>query len=75
VPTATSTAASQLAVDHNSRDAPHTVLLCPGRHFRLLHIVNFNFMSRPGNPTYKLNRLLAGHAPSNEHFNFSSVLP
>src|SRR5213080_1550198 len=65
------TARSKFAINHNGRYAPYTVTFRLGRDFRLVHIVNHNFVL-PGNPLYHLNSLFAPPTSCTEHFNFLS---
>jgi hypothetical protein len=63
-------ATGQLAVDHNSRQAPDAVLLRAGRDALLVHIVDLNSVVRTCDSPDHIDRFLAGRAPGAKDFDF-----
>jgi hypothetical protein len=61
-------AASQLAVDHDSRQAAHAVLFRASRDALLVHIVDLDIVVRTSDLSDHIDRFLAGRAPGAEDF-------
>ncbi len=57
--TAARAASCQFTVNYDSRDAAHAILLCFGRYFRLLHVVDDYLMGRTSKVLNYVDRFLA----------------
>jgi hypothetical protein len=67
---ASSAAPGQLAVDHDSRQAAHAMLLRASRDAFLVHIVDLDIVVRTCDFADHIDSFLAGRAPGAEDFDF-----
>jgi hypothetical protein len=68
-------AIGQLAVDHNSRQASHAVLLRASRDAFLVHVVDLDFVVRTCDFPDHIDRFFAGRAPGTKDFDFVGHKP
>src|SRR5271166_104315 len=68
-----SAATRELAVHDDTRQAPNSMLLCPGCHVCLMHVVNFDVMVRASYTSDELHCIVTRRATGTENLDLSPL--